>query len=58
MSIRNLAVNTQLACAQQIKAFARRFGCSPELPGTEQVRTYQLHLIEPRRQSHAARPLA
>ena len=30
MGIRNLALNTQLAYVQQIRAFARHFDCSPE----------------------------
>ena len=49
MGIRNLAVNTQLAYVQQISAFARHFDCSPESLGPEQVRAYQVHLIEERK---------
>ena len=49
MGIRNLALNTQLAYVQQISAFARHFDCSPEALGPEQVRTYQVHLIEERK---------
>jgi site-specific recombinase XerD len=49
MGIRNLAVNTQLAYVQQIKAFARHFDCSPEALGPEQVRAYQVHLLEERK---------
>ena len=49
MGIRNLALNTQLAYVQQIRAFARHFDCSPEALGPEQVRTYQVHLIEERK---------
>ncbi|MBK6800283.1 MAG: tyrosine-type recombinase/integrase [Novosphingobium sp.] len=49
MGIRNLAVNTQLAYVQQISAFARHFDCSPEALGTEQVRAYQVHLLEERK---------
>jgi site-specific recombinase XerD len=49
MGIRNLAVNTQLAYIQQISAFARHFDLSPEALGPEQVRTYQVHLIEERK---------
>ena len=49
MGIRNLAVNTQLAYVQQISAFARHFDCSPEVLGPEQVRAYQVHLLEERK---------
>ena len=49
MGIRNLAVNTQLAYVQQISAFARHFDRSPEALGTEEVRAYQVHLIEERK---------
>ena len=49
MGIRNLAVNTQLAYVQQISAFARHFDCSPEALGPEQIRAYQVHLIEERK---------
>ena len=49
MGIRNLAVNTQLAYVQQIRAFARHFDRSPEALGTEEVRAYQVHLIEERK---------
>ncbi|MBK7612872.1 MAG: tyrosine-type recombinase/integrase [Burkholderiales bacterium] len=49
MGIRNLAINTQLAYVQQISAFARHFDCSPEALGAEQVRAYQVHLIEERK---------
>ncbi len=49
MGIRNLAVNTQQAYVQQISAFARHFDRSPEVLGPEQVRTYQVQLIEERK---------
>ncbi len=49
MGIRNLALNTQLAYVQQITAFARHFDCSPEALGPEQVRAYQVHLLEERK---------
>ena len=49
MGIRNLAVNTQLAYVQQICAFARHFDRSPDALGPEQVRAYQVHLIEERK---------
>ena len=49
MGIRNLALNTQLAYVQQISAFARHFDRSPESLGPEEVRAYQVHLIEQRK---------
>jgi integrase/recombinase XerD len=49
MGIRNLAINTQLAYVQQVRAFARHFDCPPEALGPEQVRAYQVHLIEERK---------
>ena len=49
MGIRNFAVNTQLAYVQQISAFARHFDRSPEALGPEQVRAYQVHLLEERK---------
>ena len=49
MGIRNLALNTQLAYVQQVSAFARHFDCSPDSLGPEQVRAYQVHLLEERK---------
>jgi site-specific recombinase XerD len=48
MSIRNLAENTQLSYVQQVAAFARCFR-SPDELGPEEVRAYQVHLIEDRK---------
>ena len=48
MSIRNFAQNTQLSYLQQVSAFARHFGRSPEELGPQQVRTYQSHLVQER----------
>lgn len=45
MGIRNFAQNTQLSYVQQVSAFARYFGRSPEELGPEQVRVYQSHLV-------------
>jgi site-specific recombinase XerD len=45
MGIRNFAENTQLSYVQQVSAFARYFGRSPEELGPEQVRVYQSHLV-------------
>jgi site-specific recombinase XerD len=49
MGIRNLAQNTQLAYVKQVAAFARHFGRSPEELGPEEIRAWQIHLIEERK---------
>lgn len=46
MSIRNLADSTQSACLQQVAAFSRYFGSSPDQLGPEEIRTYQLYLMK------------
>lgn len=48
MGIRHLAENTQSAYLQQIAAYARYFNCSPDQLGPEEIRTYQLYLMEVR----------
>ena len=48
MGIRNLAENTQSAYLQQVAAYARYFGRSPDQLGPEEIRTYQLYLMEVR----------
>ncbi|WP_374503309.1 site-specific integrase [Zoogloea sp.] len=58
MRIRNLARNTQLSYLQQISAFARHFGRSPEALGPEEVRSYQVHLVEVRKLSAASLSIA
>ena len=49
MGIRNLAMNTQLSYVQQVAAYARYFHRPPEELGPEELRTYQLYLIETRK---------
>lgn len=46
MRIRNLAANTQRAYLQQVSAFAKYFGRSPAALGPDEIRAWQLHLIE------------
>ncbi|MGB4910618.1 MAG: site-specific integrase [Candidatus Dechloromonas phosphoritropha] len=46
MGIRNLAMNTRLSYVQQVAAYARYFHRPPEELGPEEIRTYQLYLIE------------
>ncbi|WP_321812972.1 MULTISPECIES: site-specific integrase [unclassified Burkholderia] len=53
MRVRNLAANTQRAYLQQVKAFAQHFGRSPEVLGPEEVRAWQVHLVEVQRRSRS-----
>lgn len=46
MQIRNFAIGTQEAYIRAIANFAKHFGCSPERLGPEEIRAYQVHLIE------------
>ena len=58
MRVRNLARNTQLSYVRQISAFARHFGRTPEGLGPEDVRSYQVHLVEVRKLSAASVSIA
>lgn len=49
MGIRNFAENTQHSYLQQVSLFARHFARSPDALGPEQVREYQVHLVEDRK---------
>jgi len=51
MRVRNLAANTQRVYLQQVSNFAKHFGRSPELLGPEEVRAWQVHLVEVQRRS-------
>ena len=46
MKIRNLALNTQDSYLRQVSQFARHFGRSPDLLGQEEIRSYQIHLMQ------------
>ena len=46
MRLRNLSENTQKRYQDRVAGFARHFGKSPELLGPEEVRSYQLHLLQ------------
>lgn len=48
MQVRNLAVNTQKTYLQQVSLFAQYFKKSPEQLGPEEIRAYQVHLINER----------
>jgi integrase/recombinase XerD len=51
MKIRNLALNTQESYLLQVSQFARHFGKSPEVLGQEDIRAYQLYLIQEKKLS-------
>jgi integrase/recombinase XerD len=53
MRVRNLSANTQRAYLQQVSAFAKHFGRSPATLGADEIRAWQLHLIEVRRMSRS-----
>jgi integrase/recombinase XerD len=46
MRVRNLAPQTQTSYLQQITAFAKYFNKSPDLLGPEEIRTFQVYLID------------
>lgn len=46
MRVRNLAANTQRVYVQYVRAFARHFGRSPEQLGPEEIRAWQVNLVE------------
>ena len=51
MSIRNFTENTQQSYLLQVSCYARHFDRSPEELGPQDVRAYQLHLIDTRKLS-------
>ena len=51
MSIRNFTENTQQSYLLQVSCYARHFHRSPEELGPQDVRAYQLHLIDTRKLS-------
>lgn len=46
MRIRNLSPNTQRNYLDQVAKFAQFFGKSPDLLGPEEIRTYQVYLVQ------------
>ena len=46
MKIHNLSAHTQKRYTDRVAAFAKYFGRSPELLGPEEIRRYQLYLIQ------------
>ena len=49
MRIRNLSPHTQRAYVEQVSRFARHFGRPPELLGPDEIRSWQIYLVEERR---------
>jgi integrase/recombinase XerD len=49
MTIRNFSLATQQSYIYAIAKFSRHFGCPPDRLSLEQVRSYQLHLINQKR---------
>jgi site-specific recombinase XerD len=48
MRVRNLSPHTQRAYVENVARFARHFGRSPTELGPEEIRTYQVYLVEQR----------
>ncbi len=46
LRLRNYAPRTQKTYLDHVRRFARHFGRSPDELGPEEIRTYQLHLVE------------
>ena len=46
LRLRNYSPRTIQAYVAGVARFARHFGCSPDQLGPEQVRTFQLHLLQ------------
>jgi len=51
MRVRNLSPNTQRLYVDRVAKFAQYFGKSPELLGPEDIRTYQVYLMNQKRAS-------
>ena len=49
MQVRNLALNTHTSYVQQVSLFARHFNKSPAQLGPEDIRAYQVYLINERK---------
>jgi integrase/recombinase XerD len=54
MRVRNLSPHTQSSYVLQVSLFARHFKRSPELLGPEEIRAWQVHLIDERKLSPAS----
>src|SRR5215467_14645484 len=58
MQVRNLSVNTQASYLQQVSLFARHFAKSPHLLGPEDIRVYQLYLMNEKKSAPSSIHLA
>jgi len=58
MQVRNLSVNTQASYLQQVSLFARHFAKSPHLLGPEDIRVYQLYLMNEKKSAPSSVHLA
>lgn len=58
MRIRNLSVHTQLSYLRQVSSFANHYQLSPQELGLEQVRAWQVHLLETRKLAPSSLALA
>ena len=54
LQIRNYAPTTVAAYIRNVAEFAKHFGKSPDLLGTEEIRAYQLYLIQQKKLSPSA----
>ncbi|HZO68555.1 MAG TPA: site-specific integrase [Kribbellaceae bacterium] len=54
MRVRNLSPHTQSSYILQVSLFVRHFGRSPEELGPEEIRAWQVHLIDERKLSPAS----
>jgi site-specific recombinase XerD len=55
MKVRNFSLNTQNIYVDRVAKYAQHFGKSPELLGPEEIRTYQLYLINVKNAAWATR---
>jgi Phage integrase, N-terminal SAM-like domain len=54
MQVRNLSPHTQASYIQQVSLFARYFGKSPEVLGSEEIRAYQVYLTNEKKLASSA----
>ena len=58
MQLRNLSPLTQRAYVEHVARFARHFGRSPAVLGSEEIRAYQLYLIHEKQLAPASLVIA
>jgi integrase/recombinase XerD len=54
LQVRNLSLSTQRNYVDQVAKFAQHFGKSPELLGPEEIRAYQIFLVQDKQLSWGA----